>query len=126
MARASVGKVALRNSKRRWFRSNPAAPFAQPFQFSDRRSKPKRSADAAPVYQLEILAQAFVLIVLNDDQSFGIVADGPAMRIPAIGTTNSIHVAMRPHLKAADLGRFAIPSPQIGRATCRESVCRYV
>src|SRR3546814_13529336 len=69
MARASVGKVALRNSKRRWFRSNPAAPFAQPFQFSDRRSKPKRSADAAPVYQLEILAQAFVLIVLNDDQS---------------------------------------------------------
>src|SRR3546814_11016742 len=70
-----------------------------------------RSADAAPVYQLEILAQAFVLIVLNDDQSFGIVADGPAMRIQAIGTTNSIHVAMRPHLKAADIGRFAIHSP---------------
>src|SRR3546814_4776685 len=71
-----------------------------------------RSADAAPVYQLEILAQAFVLIVLNDDQSFGIVADGPAMRIQAIGTTNSIHVAMRPHLKAADIGRFAIHSPR--------------
>src|SRR3546814_12823313 len=84
MARASVGKVALRNSKRRWFRSNPAAPFAQPLQFSDRRSKPKRSADAAPVYHLELLAQAFVLIVLNDAQSFGIVADGPA--IPKSGS----------------------------------------
>src|SRR3546814_16780118 len=67
--------------------------------------------DAAPVYKREMLAQAFVLIVLNDDQSFGIVADGPAMRIQAIGTTNSIHVAMRPHLKAADIGRFAIHTP---------------
>src|SRR3546814_8174796 len=70
-----------------------------------------RSADAAPVYQLEILAQAFVLIVLNDDESFGIVADGPAMRIQAIGTTHSIHVAMRPPLKAAGIGSFAIHSP---------------
>src|SRR3546814_18333019 len=71
-----------------------------------------RSAVAAPVYLLESLAQAWVLIVLNDDHSFGIVADGPAMRIQAIGTANSIHVAMRPHLKAADIGRFAIHAPR--------------